>query len=277
MKISGTLGSLKGNFPLAIFWDDEGGASMIDVTTLQQQEVRIGFREVRNNTYKIIVPFYHEDGDMYDIFVNPSPNTEGMLRISDFALTLMKLSYSFEIDSINKKKVLQSIVTQNNCIYENGVIYLEVEQAQFMNGLYAMAQVISKVMNMEIISKEIARSYFYEYLKEFVTTELRDFNIKENTMPIAGESDFSVDFEIAAPKPIYLFGVKDDAKASRVVISCLNFNERKLPYRSLVIHEDIEALTKYSKRQILNTTDKQFYNLDDFKAQGNAYLHRETA
>jgi hypothetical protein len=57
--------------------------------------INLSFREKRPGIYKILAPFFYEDGDMYDIFIQKQPSVEGLLRISDFGLTLMKLLYTF--------------------------------------------------------------------------------------------------------------------------------------------------------------------------------------
>lgn len=65
---------------------------------------RVQFREKRSGLFKILVPFFYEDGDMYDMFVEESPKNSSLLRISDYGLTLMKLSYNFDIDTPKNEK-----------------------------------------------------------------------------------------------------------------------------------------------------------------------------
>ena len=87
-----------------------------------------------------------------------------------------------------------------------------------------------------------------------------------------------VDYEIPlGRKPLYLFGVGDDSKASKVVISCLTFQTKHIPFRSVIIHEDFEKLTRFNRTQITNTADKQFASLEDFKNEGIDYIQREIA
>ncbi|MCL1786651.1 MAG: hypothetical protein FWG38_01585, partial [Defluviitaleaceae bacterium] len=78
-----------------------------------------------------------------------------------------------------------------------------------------------------------------------------------------------------AHRPIFLYPVKDNAKASKVIISCLNFQQKNVPFRSLIVHENFEKLDGFNKKQITNISDKQFYTLDDFERDGSAYIERE--
>ena len=77
------------------------------------------------------------------------------------------------------------------------------------------------------------------------------------------------------PRPLYLFGVKDDTKARLATISCLEFQMAKIPFKSIAVHEDFEALSRKDRKRITSAVDKQFVDLDDFKSHGEEYLERE--
>ena len=72
-------------------------------------------------------------------------------------------------------------------------------------------------------------------------------------------------------------GKNENRKASKVIISCLSFQQKKIPYRSLIIHEDFEGLSSFYRNQITNAADKQFATLDDFRTGGMEYIERELA
>ena len=78
-------------------------------------------------------------------------------------------------------------------------------------------------------------------------------------------------------RPLFVFGINENTKASKTVISCLNFQKQHIPFRSLIIHEDFESLSTFYRNQITNTADKQFTSLEDFKAEGFGYIDRELA
>ena len=71
--------------------------------------------------------------------------------------------------------------------------------------------------------------------------------------------------------------IKDDTKARLTTISCLEFQRAKIPFKSVAVHEDFEALSKKDRKRITSAADKQFVDLDDFKSHGEEFLVREAA
>lgn len=244
---------------------------MLDLNVLKSEFNSIDFREKRPGVFKVILPYFYEDGDMYDVFVEEHGNK---IRISDYGLTIMKLSYNFEFDTPRKAEVLHSIISQNRCCAENGCIYLDVTPAQFNCGMYQFVQTISKVSTMEIISRESIKSYFYDYLNTFVMERFEKYNVVANIAPMNDELIVDYIIPTSTRKPIFLFGVGDDTKASKVVITCLQFINNKIPYQSLIIHEDSANLSKFNQKQLMNTADKQYASLDDFKQNADEFADR---
>ena len=256
---------------------------MLDLQCLEVLSSTFGtmqFREKRSGIFKILVPFFYEDGDMYDIFIEECPKDKSLLRISDYGLTLMKLSYNFEIDTERKRDVLNSTILQNRCSIDNGMIYLDIVPEQFSMGIYQFAQVISKVNAMDMLSYDIVQSMFYDYLNQYISKNLKKYNYTRNYTPTK-DTQLIVDYKIPAlsqnAKPLFVFGVNENTKASKVVISCLSFQKQKIPFRSLIVHEDFEGLSAFNRNQITNAADKQFVSLDDFQNEGIDYIERELA
>lgn len=245
---------------------------MLDLESLKQIAGTVNFREKRVGVYKVLAPFFYEDGDMYDIFIEELG--QGRIRISDYGLTLMKLSYGFDIDTEHKQEVLETIILQNRVQIDNGLIYLDIFPHQFAAGINQFAQVISKVTNMDIIGRELQKSMFPEMLHTFVTEFLKDFDVTENYTPTS-DGQLTVDYKIAAPRPIFLYGVGENAKASKVVISCLTFKNQKVPFRSLIVYEDMDRLSRFNRAQLTNVVEKQYYTLDGFREQGIDYIRDE--
>jgi hypothetical protein len=248
--------------------------------SLNQGFTNIGFREKRSGLFKILVPFFHEDGDMYDLFIEECPKNKDLLRISDYGLTLMRLSYNFEIDTPRKQEVLESTVLQNRCSISNGMIYLDLLPNQFNMGIYQFAQVITKVAAMDILSYDTVQSMFYDYLNSYMAANLRKYNYTKNYSPTKDNQlvvDYSIPAQSGSAKPLFIFGVNENTKASKVVISCLSFQKQKIPFRSLIIHENFDNLSSFNRNQITNAADKQFVSLDDFRTEGIDYIERELA
>jgi hypothetical protein len=69
----------------------------------------------RPNIYQVVAPVYHEDGDMLDIFATP---TSDGIRFSDYGMTLMRLSYSFDLDTENKMRIFRDLLKQNSVEFD---------------------------------------------------------------------------------------------------------------------------------------------------------------
>lgn len=256
---------------------------MLDQQTLESltAEFRaLQFREKRLGLFKILVPFFYEDGDMYDLFVEECPRNTDLLRISDHGLSLMKLSYNFDIDTPKKKEILESTISQNRCFYDSGMIYLDIHPQQFVTGVYQLAQVISKINAMDMLSYDIVQSLFYENLNTCMKESFERYNYTKDFRPTKDDQlvvDYHIPMRAEGTKPLFIFGVNENTKASKVVISCLSFQKQKIPFRSLIVHEDFDGLSSFYRNQITNMADKQFTSLDNFRAEGMDYISRELA
>lgn len=231
-----------------------------------------GLEQVENDTFRLYAPFFHEDGDMYSIYLK----TEGdFVTLRDFGNTLMRVSYTFDLNTPNKRSTLEKIVTSNMGELEDGELVMRTTINHLPETVIQYSQMVSKVSNIDILSRETVKTMFYDYLSDFMAGPLEKYHAKKAFCPTE-DKELIVDYAIEAKQPLYLFGVKDDTKAAKVVISCLNFQKRHLPFRSVIVHENFDSLTKFNRNQITNVVDKQFTSLEDFKAEGESFLDRST-
>lgn len=236
---------------------------------------RISIREKRPGVYQLIMPLYHEDGDMVDIFIEES---NGEYYLSDYGMTLMRLSYSYEIDTPNKESIFQKILSENRLNENDGVIGFPTKQETLYTDILHVAQAYMKIGSMRYFKREVIESLFYELLNEIIFTDLVEYNPVANVLPIPDRDDLEADYEF---KPnghsVYLFGVKDAAKARLSTISCLEYQKAKLKFRSFIVHDDFEKLPKKDRTRLTSACDKQFTSLDDFKLNARVFFEREKA
>lgn len=235
---------------------------------------RLQLVDKRPGISQLMVPLFHEDGDMVDIFL------EGLggdrVRVCDYGMTLMRLSYEYEVDTPNKQRILTKILTENGLKEEDGNLYVEAAPDQLYPAVMQFAQAVAKVGSMRNFKREIIASLFYELLEEFTPTQLQDFRPQKAFLPLPERDDLEVDY--CFPNngtSLYLFGVKDASKARLTTISCLEFIRHKLPFRSIVVHEDFDALPRKDRSRLTSACDKQFTSLDDFRSGARQFLERE--
>ena len=79
---------------------------MLNLDELKRQFNIIDFREKRPGIFKVLLPFFHEDGDMYDVFIEEfNDYIRNSLIISNLTQTISKKFWkelSFKIDASSK-------------------------------------------------------------------------------------------------------------------------------------------------------------------------------
>lgn len=235
--------------------------------------------EKRAGTFQLIAPIFHEDGDMVSIYLEKS--SDDTIRICDHGMSLMRLSYLFDIDSDKKKKILNDIISKRGATLERGSIELTVPNDNLFSGIMSYSQLVSEVCNMEILSREIVSSLFYDYLSESVEQikENKKLNyIKDYQVP--EQPNVNVDYAFLGNgkiRPIYLFGVKDTNKAQQTAINCLNLTINGIPHRSVSISENIDDVTTFARNALINASGKVYSDLASFKKNGADYIATELA
>jgi hypothetical protein len=238
----------------------------------------VAFRERRPGIVQVLAPLFHEDGDMVDIYLDLPKRSDDPIKISDHGMTLMRLSYSYDVDTPTKKKILQRILSENGVSEIDGRLSIETAPTGIYPALLQFAQTVAKVSNMKAFKREVVQSLFYETLNDFVSSALVRFRPERNYVPIPTRDDLDVDWRFPAKRDIFLYGVKDAAKARLAVLSCLEFQKNNVPFRSVIIHDDFEnGLSKKDRKRITNVADKQFATIDDFKQDAEEYFDRELA
>lgn len=243
----------------------------------QQFNGRVAFRERRPGVFQVLAPLFHEDGDMVDIFIDEPGNGTNKFRVNDHGMTLMRLTYSYDLDTENKQRIFNRILAENRIQDQDGRLYIEAEPDRLYPAILQFAQAVAKVSSMQFFKREVIQSLFYEQLAEFIEDRLGEYNPRQQALPIPDHDEYEVDYQFdAGPRPLYLFGVKDTDKARLVTISCLEFQRRRLPFKSVMVHQDFEScITKKDRIRITSAADKQFTSLDDFRENGPQFFERE--
>lgn len=236
---------------------------------------RISIHEKRPGIYQVELPYYHEDGDMIDLFIVPKENNQ--VELCDFGMTLMRLSYSYEIDTPNKESILQKILKENRLEEVDGNIkFLSKEESIFSDILHTV-QSYSKIGSMRYFKREVIENLFYENLDEIIETDFLEYSPKKGIIPIADRDDLPVDYEFRwnGQPPIYLFAVKDNSKARLSALSCLEYQKAYLKFHSLIVFEDLSKISKNDISRVLNVSDNNFTSLEEFRAGGKSFLARQ--
>ena len=238
---------------------------------------RISFEEAGPRIYRIIAPFFHEDGDMYDIFLRL---VDEQLQICDFGITLMHLSYKTDLDTENKLNIFSRIVTNNGVSCENGNLIMYTSYDSFFVDLMQYQVAISKVSNLDILKRETVATLFAEELSQFINNTIaKTYHQVKTAYHPTNESGFEVDYAILdnLEKPIYIMGIRDSLSASRATALCLRVLALGKKHTSIAIHEASSSVASRDRDALTNAVDKQYTSLEDFKSQGAQFIARQIA
>ena len=217
--------------------------------------------------HQLIVPILHEDGDMVDIYLQTSPLGDGHIRICDFGMTLMRLSYTFDETSLARRRILDSILINNDIRDHAGNLYLDAPADSLYRGVLQFAGCVQKVCNMRYWAREVPRSTFYDDLGKYVTTELAPFSPVADPFPLP-DYPVGVDWSLTHNERAFcLFEVRGNDKAKNVAISLLEFQKARLLFISLVVHEN---MTDLGGREMLYLTRNA-----DLPIPGSERFHSE--
>ena len=233
------------------------------------------FYERRPGKYQLILPILHEDGDMVDVYFQESPLGEDHIRICDFGMTIMRLSYTFEISSPTREEIFNSILINNQVNNNEGNLYLDAPLDRLYEAILQFAGCVQKVCNMRYWTRETVRSAFYEDLREYVEVGLSDFCPRSDHSPLLEHPLLTVDWSLTHnQRDFYLYGVRGNEKAKNVAISLLEFQKAGLSYISLVVHENMDDLGRRESSHLTRNADKQYSELDLFREGASVDINR---
>ncbi len=242
----------------------------------QQFDDQIKFREKSTGTTQLILPFYHEDGDMVDIFLEKQPEENGLYRICDHGMTLMRLSYQYSIDTPNKERIFKRILSENYVNESNGNLYIDCPKDNLYAAILQLIQTSLKITSMQYFKREVLHSLFLEHLTDFIETKLIKFQPQKSYCPIPNHEEYEVDYCFNnTQKPIFLWGVNSVSKARLATVTCQKFLLDKMKFRSLIVLDNLETLGKKDQARLMAVADKEFPSLNDFINYAELYLERE--
>lgn len=230
--------------------------------------------ERRAGKFQLIVPIRHEDGDMIDIYLQDSPRGNGHIRICDFGMTLMRLSYTLDLNTPTRERIFDSILMNNGVTSDDGNLYLDTPMELLYESILQFVGCAQKVCNMRYWSRESVRSAFYDDLSDYITSQLTQFSPVPDHSPLP-DYPISVDWSLTHnSRNFYVFGVRGNDKAKNVAISLLEYEKASLQFISLVVHEDFEELGRKERLYLTRNADNQYPILNDFKERGVADIDR---
>lgn len=129
----------------------------------------------REDLFQLLLPIFNEDGDMVDVYIKTCPDDKQKIRILDCGMTLMKLSYTYELNTPTREEIFDRILNNNGISNDDGNLYLDTMPDFIYQNIMQFIGCQQKLLNMRLWRKEIVRSLFFEKLEEFIESDLKRF------------------------------------------------------------------------------------------------------
>lgn len=226
-----------------------------------KREIRV--KEKRPGLFQIYAPFYYSDGDMVEVFIRPIGDS---FEITDLGLTLMKLSYEFELNTQNKRKVLSEILGNYQVNESGGVLSITSDKETLFGYLLHFINVVIKVSDISYLKRETVQSLFYEYFNDFVFDRLKEFDPQKDYSPGFDKEKLYPSPYVILPgrnrDPISIFPISNDKKCDEVTITCLVYEKHNYNPQKIAVFESQESIARKPLAKLTDVVDKQFSSLD---------------
>ena len=237
---------------------------------------KVGLVSEGLNRYRVLTPFRFGDGD-HLVIVLKRDGDRWML--SDEAHTYMHLTYEMDERDLHRG-TRQTIISNTLSVFEiqdrAGELVLSIPGERYGDALYSFAQALLKISDVSYLSREQVRSTFMEDFRasftRWVPEERRVFDWHDPDRDPQGI--YGVDCQINwMSRPVLVHALPSDGRTRDATISLLQFEKWGMPFRSLAIFEDQEAINRKVLARFSDVCEKQYSNLSTNRDRIERYLN----
>jgi len=225
--------------------------------------------------YRVLTPFMFPDGDHLSLVLK-SEGHEWVL--SDEGHTYMQLTYRLDERDLytgTRQRLISNALSVFGVEDRDGELRLTIEGDRYGDALFTFVQALLKISDVTYLSREIVRSTFTDdfrrFMAEVVPEERREYDWRDAVRD--PEGNYAVDCRVnGSPKPLMVFALPHDDRTNTATITLLKFETWNMPFRSMAIFEDQEAIGRKVLARLTDACEKQFSNLRGNQDRIERYL-----
>ena len=214
--------------------------------------------------FRVFTPFRFDDGDHLAIVLKQQGQT---WVLSDEAHTFMHLTYDIDEQDLlrgNRQKIISDALSVFHVEDRDGELTIDVPDHKFGDALYDFVQALLKITDVSFLTRERAQNTFVEDFRsiftELIPEQRRTFDWHDRKHDPEGK--YAIDCRInGMPRPIFIHALLNDAQTRDATITLHQFERWQIPFNSLAIFNDQEAINRKVLARFSDVCDKQFSSL----------------
>jgi len=237
---------------------------------------RISSLEKRPGITQILAPFYYDDGDMQEVYIIEGAGP-GTWILSDFGMTLMRLSYTFDTLQEGRQALIEKIVVENGLRLIDGRIEVEANPKTLFYNYMDMNRAISQISGLRYQKQHRTVSTFLEDVLDGLMERLSPYHPTRDYYPIKDRDDLRVDINLPMKKPFFIYAAREDERYLRAGLTCSQLTVLGVRFRSIILIESEQTISSANWKSVTNIVDKQFVGETEILSAVPDYIAREIA